>query len=1085
MASSQTPPRKKAAMMVRWKRSPPLLDDPPPATAATAQPKDMEDLFCLPKAQSTQSPDAANDLLFMQWIAASPVVLPFNADLLLEQACLLAEEKALQDRRVGQLPPKSNSSIRLGLYARYQIVSRPVASEDSVRMMAECLDGDSDSGSEDRDSKLIQLVLRGCWTECKFPEAADGGGCVVHVCFTKPPEATSSRVLTVDDENHLLVVHPDQLISPTKIADATGCARRVVLKNQFSSAAGSNGKDAVFGQIKHGLVQHALMAWRFDLAFLSDLVPQIVSQHSNELFACEVSEMEAREVLFTGINALRDWGERFTRGEGIAVEFSPGKWETIRLVRVLGVECEVTSGMFGMKGIMDGVCVVERQNGMRAVMPLEIKTGKPLLRSEHKAQTIMYCLMLADRFAANFEGGVEDGLLLQASFGAGEFKLIGVAVRHAELKELIRIRNSLTVGLPPVVPIHECQRCFQRDLCAFVDSPNNSEHFVRWREMMAREEEHQNRHRGFRPYQPSKFSVTNLTLRESNMGLLLFHSETALVNCGLQAEDYVTLSLQHAHYGVLWGAVQQVSSNTILVKCSDEKIQDFRTSPSVLWVVEKKTYSFANPIGNLVDLMLAEDGHKQKIRQLLTDPAATPQYWDSEFNPFIRNAKRPLLEHCLGNSMEHLRRDLARFGKSPPPAATLTRRVDLSGMTCDQVQAVASVLAAKDYVCILGAPGAGKTFLLSKLVRLLSTQLGKSVLIVSHTNTALDHLLMKIDSPHMVRVGVKSAVRPELHDRLLPAANCPTELLESHLHNPQLVVGVTCFAAGKHALFQRKRFDYCILDEASQVTELHMLASWFCGRVLVAVGDPLQLPPLVATQGNVESVLEVLARKRNAISVQLTTQFRMNEDLNFLANRLFYGDALQCGTEEVELQRLPLASSAWTNAREQWLVRALNPEQTICFCDTDGLGQDLELRCEGDEGGISNPTECQVVAQLVEQLHRWGELAVDQIGIISPYRAQLAELRLALTNVDVEIDTVDKYQGREKACIVVSLVRSNTNRQVGSLLADYRRLNVAFTRARCKLIVIGSKSTLVHNPRLSEFINVVQDRDWLIRVEKL
>ena len=80
--------------------------------------------------------------------------------------------------------------------------------------------------------------------------------------------------------------------------------------------------------------------------------------------------------------------------------------------------------------------------------------------------------------------------------------------------------------------------------------------------------------------------------------------------------------------------------------------------------------------------------------------------------------------------------------------------------------------------------------------------------------------------------------------------------------------------------------------------------------------------------------------------------------------------------------------------------------------------------------------------------------------MISPYLAQTLELNVILNGCDVEVSTVDKYQGRDKDCIVVSLVRSNTERRIGSLLRDWRRINVAFTRAKKKLILIGSATTL-------------------------
>lgn len=152
----------------------------------------------------------------------------------------------------------------------------------------------------------------------------------------------------------------------------------------------------------------------------------------------------------------------------------------------------------------------------------------------------------------------------------------------------------------------------------------------------------------------------------------------------------------------------------------------------------------------------------------------------------------------------------------------------------------------------------------------------------------------------------------------------------------------------------------------------------------------------------------------------------------------------------------------------------------MVFLDTDGVPAP-ETRAEHL---VSNETEAQLVHQLACALLRAG-LQPSSLGIISPYRHQL-KLITQVFNRDangkqneIEINTVDKYQGRDKACIVVSLVRSNEHSNVGDLLRDWRRVNVAVTRAKRKLILIGSLATLKGSLLLQELFDLLERKDWV------
>ncbi len=142
----------------------------------------------------------------------------------------------------------------------------------------------------------------------------------------------------------------------------------------------------------------------------------------------------------------------------------------------------------------------------------------------------------------------------------------------------------------------------------------------------------------------------------------------------------------------------------------------------------------------------------------------------------------------------------------------------------------------------------------------------------------------------------------------------------------------------------------------------------------------------------------------------------------------------------------------------------------------------------GDEvtavsGGLVNGTEVELTRIIVEGLAACG-IAPTDIGVISPYRSQLSLIEKKLEKLKMEgleVSTVDKFQGRDKLVIVLSLVRSNSAHEVGDLLRDWRRVNVAFTRSKAKLILVGSAGTLegTSQNHLSAFISLLRRHGWI------
>ncbi|KAJ9091006.1 hypothetical protein QFC19_009302 [Naganishia cerealis] len=402
----------------------------------------------------------------------------------------------------------------------------------------------------------------------------------------------------------------------------------------------------------------------------------------------------------------------------------------------------------------------------------------------------------------------------------------------------------------------------------------------------------------------------------------------------------------------------------------------------------------------------------------------------------------------------------------------------------DQKLAMKKVLTAKDYALILGMPGTGKTTTIAEIILALVKK-GKSVLLTSYTHSAVDTILMKlVNSDHRIlRLGNSDKVHPDVRHLALDALGPVDSLsqLEDRLMGPQ-IVATTCLSID-HPLLARRKFDYCIVDEASQITLPSCIGPLRFADSFVLVGDHFQLPPIVknaeARRGGLDvSLFKLLCDHHPEAVVDLSYQYRMNADVMALSNSLIYNNRLKCGSEMIAKQTLdiPERQGAHNCRQSCWLSQTIMPDVKTVFLNTDKMPA-KEARA-GDL--VYNQVEANLILQLTSELVACG-VKEEQIGVITPYRQQIKMLSAMLEDMkDIEIMTSDKSQGRDKDCIIISMVRSNDLGSIGDLLRDWRRINVSFTRAKKKLIIIGSKSTLSADDRLlSDFFALVKERDWI------
>jgi predicted DNA helicase len=239
-------------------------------------------------------------------------------------------------------------------------------------------------------------------------------------------------------------------------------------------------------------------------------------------------------------------------------------------------------------------------------------------------------------------------------------------------------------------------------------------------------------------------------------------------------------------------------------------------------------------------------------------------------------------------------------------------------------------------------------------------------------------------------------------------------------------------------------------------------------RVVLA-GDPCQLPPTVlspeaADRGLAVSLMErVMALLGPGVSRLLAVQYRMHADVMGFSSAEFYGGELVADELVVGHRLCDLPG-----VRAEPLTEA-----PLTFIDTAGAGYDEEP--EEDTESRLNPQEAGLAARYVRRLLDAGVAPAD-VAVIAPYAGQVRRLRDLLRDVPgLEIDSVDGFQGREKEAVVISLVRSNPEGEIG-FLNDVRRTNVALTRARRKLVVVGDSATLSHHPFYQRLLTYFEDR---------
>ncbi|KAI9619356.1 hypothetical protein KEM48_006268 [Puccinia striiformis f. sp. tritici PST-130] len=884
--------------------------------------------------------------------------------------------------------------------------------------------------SDNRTEKK-NLVLCDEWVDLPL----DQGNPLNIVSFPGSPPINlqlDTLVFSRTEPGHVLILFPSLLISATVVSNAPLCSRRSVLSTRLKISSTEIGEPIVRGNIVHEVIQNSLLRTQQDDQNINnlDLTPSITDtweidrlseesrkaciRHMSDLFMLGKSTDEGVKMVSEHLAQLPAWSSKYLidrkdnpkivlKKDAVLIDprsnTKVGCDEPrIGITGVLDTEEEIWSPKYGLKGKIDVTVeahVVEKPSTSKnrffhssdspdpQIFPLEIKTGRKPNGIEHIAQTMLYTLLLSDRYNVD----ITAGLLFYTSHD----DLIRVRVVKDELRHLIMARNRLArfmhsepayspeaALLPganltdledlaacdapaegPILPEpidndRACCKCFEVEGCMLyrkaveqVDELPPQRGIDRLRELYQRKTHH------LTPVHTEFFRRWEAIVEDSSTYLpseartggahpAIDEDKSSLLSGHIGKHDPIVISIEGKKLAIARGFILDLTPRSMTVGL-DHRLEEID----------------ALPVGT-------------NLSAFLTQYAATQHHVSSASQVRYRVDKDELLagmgkirdnlaQLFLENGSSKLRElvvDLRKPTFDRKNVEALTEYSRAAHLNEEQVGVLTKVLTAKDYALVLGMPGTGKTTTIAELIKTL-IKMGKTVLLTSYTHSAVDNILSK--------------------------------LIESNI-------------------------------------------------------DMLRL-------GNVDKVSTALRRSlfRRVLAVALRKRLRL-------------------GGRSLPTSSISKNNKAKAGGLETSLFKLLTEAHRTQFAAWERVQNGNQLQ---------NEAEAHLALQLVSALVQRGVSASD-IGIIAPYRQQIKLLTsLSQAHPDLEILTADKSQGRDKDCIIMSMVRNNAEEEVGELLKDWRRINVCLTRAKRKLVIFGSKQTLRHSQVLNDFFVFIEQRNWI------
>ncbi|MGQ4555265.1 AAA domain-containing protein [Halobellus sp. GM3] len=861
-------------------------------------------------------------------------------------------------------------------------------------------DGDSDGGASDGPAggaDAVTLTLWGKWTHTV--EHAEAGMDLLATDVETDVYRGETTYATTGDS--YVVLEPGFLVDVTDIRSWVQCPRMYYL-NKLS------GIPLNYPVVK-GTIVHEVFGDLLRDRDLEASIDERVEEAGLELGLLGRDAAEVRDEVRRNAAAIEGWLAQGTLTEEDA-------WRS---------EYTLISPTFGIKG---------RADALRRGMPVELKTGKNTKREprfQDKIQAAAYALVLAERGVPADTGTLlyTKNTALERNEETGDLSPAKeFSIGDGLLQFIVRTRNEIAaMEFDSAVPTGyeadaRCEYCFERDTCMVVSGRLDQESKAGKIGEPVPEEERTYFERFYRAIEAERREV-HAEYRKLWEQSAAERAEDDRALIGLEPDGRTELDdgrweMRARKPG---NAVSKLREGDVALASDGDPVSGHAELCRIVELGEKVVVTADEPVNlHRLDVYPSEIG----VDRMLT-----------ALHDFVLKGDPDRKDVLFGRrDPEFADRSAERGGGDGGGTRTYVDNNEA------QDRAVRLAVDAEDFALVHGPPGTGKTYTIAQTVRALVDR-GERVLLSAFTNRAVDNALEAVREAgigDVVRVGSENGVRDDMLDVRLEQGGEPNE--RAAALRDASVVAATTAACGSRVM-REQAFDVALVDEASQLTEPGTLAAVGLAERFVLVGDHQQLPPVVRAENDLQtSLFERLIESHPEASVLLDRQYRMSQRIQAFSSTEFYDGALRPANGAVASQQL-----SDLGVDEDRLPSELR--DPVAFVDP-----------AGERVGNTNPAEADRVAGVVDAYVAAG-VDPDDIGVIAPFRAQVAEIA---RRTDVTVDTVDRFQGSAKEVIAVSFVASGT--LDGPIFEDYRRINVALTRAKKALALVGDADALVSDP---------------------
>ncbi len=757
---------------------------------------------------------------------------------------------------------------------------------------------------------------------------------------------------------------------------------------------------------------------------------------------------------------------------------------------------------YGIQGRLDLLFQKENKN-----LVIELKSGKPYqvnsegISAGHHAQACLYCMLLESIYGEAYQN---HAAILYSALSQDQIRK---AIDQKSLRRrLLEIRNSLVLVHIHLSYIHPKQE-------TFIDLLNENS-FARSNRFTQRD--------GMLWY--NNYSLLSEIEKKYVKYFSYFISrEQLLSKCGMEGSQQglatmwlLSQSEKELQYSIIPNLiivdVIRSSDDTPLIKLknslSQSSISQFRIGDTL--ILYPQTEDGLGMLQSMVykcSLVAVEPDHFQirlRGKQFRDKDQQSFKIWalesDTMDRPFLYQYAS--LSEWMSSSKIYRNRILGIFNKINSQQ-TIRQQEDIEHL-CDRIVEVT------DYFLLWGPPGSGKTsIVIHKLIELLLKKNDESILLLAYTNRAVDEICQVIENisekNNYIRIGSRYGTQNRFHSRLLDQQLMKIKNrkeLKQLLTETRIFVATISSIHGKAELFKLKQFETVIIDEASQILEPNLVGLLSRFKKFIMIGDHLQLPAVCA---QTDQQCEIIDQELNELGIKrmneslfermyrqaqehqqfdhlgmLYRQGRMHSEIMSFPSTEFYNNQLQIFDESKESnQNIPLENK-YTKLTETEISKKLSDNRKI-FINSENNNTSSSLK--------RNPHEAHIIAKIVNELTNLYQINsldwdLNTCGIITPFRVQISTIHEALKDIGLQelpitIDTVERYQGGARDIIIISTCISLPQQieQISSL--NYqgidRKLNVALTRARQQIIVVGNKKALSASETYSKLIGEYEE----------